>query len=383
LTLPSSPHHILFIIDDLSRIGGAERALFRIVRSLSADEFRCTVLTFRGGNLADPATVGCPVRVLPLTKTYDWNALRVAREIHRFVRRENVSIVHTFFATADLWAGPIAKLSGCRVLISSRRDLGILRSRKHSAGYKVLRGMYDAVFAVSPQVREFCIREDGLNPARVRTVFNGVDVGHAADTGSRPEIRRELGIPESARVITTVANIRRVKGIDILVEAAATVQRQCPEARFLVVGEKWEADYCRELEKRFAELDLVRNFQLLGRRDDVFPILRASDVFCLPSRSEGFSNALIEAMACGLPCVASAVGGNVEVVTDGTTGLLVPPENSGELAMALLRLLADPVLRSALGSRGEELVRRRFTNEATMSNLTSVYRSLIERRATA
>jgi glycosyltransferase involved in cell wall biosynthesis len=375
----NSRRHVLFIIDELCEIGGAERVLFKMIELLPAEKFRCSLLTFRTNEEADLSQIRCPVYVMPLTRTYDWNALKVAREIRNFVRREKVSIVHTFFETSDLWAGPIAKLSGCPVLISSRRDLGILRSRRHNVGYRVLRRLYDSVLAVSPQVRDFCIQQDGLDPARVQTLFNGLDMECAAapNAESRTVMRKQMNIPEHVPVITTVGNIRKVKGIDVLVEAAAEVSRARPDAVFLVVGRKSEEEHCRELEARIASLGLTANVRLLGSREDVFSILRMSDIFCLPSRSEGFSNALLEAMACRLPCVATDVGGNPEVLTHGESGLLVPIEDSTALARALMQLLSDRSLAGRMGLRGESVVQSRFTSQAMMNTLVSVYQGLL------
>jgi glycosyltransferase involved in cell wall biosynthesis len=371
------PRHILFMIDELCEIGGAERVLFKMIRSLPDHLFRCTLFTFRINEEADISKIGCPVHVLPLRKTYDWNAVKVAVAIRKFVKQEKVSIVHTFFETSDLWAGPIAKLSGCPVLVSSRRDLGILRSWKHRIGYKILRGLYDSVLTVSPQVSEFCIQQDGLDPSKVHTLFSGLDIESVAHATTRAAMRKQLRIDEAVPVITTVGNIRKVKGIDILLEAAALVCRKRPSTVFLVVGRKSEEEHCHELEDRIHSLGLRKNFRMLGSREDVFSILRMSDIFCLPSRSEGFSNALLEAMACTLPCVATDVGGNREVLTHGETGLLVPGESSEELALALLHLLSDPIRAKAMASRGVEVVRSRFTTEAMISNLTNVYQQLM------
>lgn len=369
--------HILFIIDELCEIGGAERVLFKMIRSLPDQFFRCSLMTFRINEEASIANIGCPLYVLPLTKTYGWNALKVAGKIRRFVQREKVSIVHTFFETSDLWAGPIAKLSGCPVLVSSRRDLGILRSRKHRIGYKVLKRFYDSVLTVSPQVREFCIQEDGLDPIKVQTLFSGVDMDCVATATGRSAMRRQLGISEIAPVVTTVGNIRKIKGIDVLLEAASFVCREHPNAVFLVIGRKSEADHCRELESRISALGLAENFKMLGSREDIFSILRMSDAFCLPSRSEGFSNALIEAMACSLPCVATNVGGNREVIIQRETGFLVPSEDPCEMALALTRLLSDPSQARAMGVRGKKIVQDRFTTEAMMANVIDVYKGLL------
>lgn len=375
---PNPRVHVLFIIDELCEMGGAERMLLKTVRLLPADRFRCSILTFRVNRNAEALKdIPCPLHVLPLKKTYDWNALKVAKQIRRIVQQEQVSIVHTFFETSDLWAGPIARLSGCPVLISSRRDLGILRSRKHKIGYKVMGRLYDAVLAVSPQVRDFCIEHDGLDPDKVRTLFNGMENEQVQRSRGRAAMRQEMGIADETSVITTVGNIRRVKGIDVLVQAAQRVCRKYPRALFLIVGRKSEQEYCRELENKIATLGLTHNFRFLGSREDVFPLLRMSDIFCLPSRSEGFSNALIEAMACRLPCVATDVGGNSEVIKHGESGFIVASEDWQDLAARLLFLLDDSSLATEMGLRGEEVIQSRFTAQAMIGELVQVYQELL------
>lgn len=377
-TGPDLRPHILFVIDELCEMGGAERALLKTIRLLPQDRFRCSLMTFRINPEAEEIKrASCPLYVLPLKKTYDWNAIKVASQIRAFVRREKVSIVHTFFETSDLWAGPIAKLSGCPVLISSRRDMGILRSRKHRIGYKLFRGFYDSVLAVSPQVRDFCIQQDGLDPAKVQTLFSGLEIERVEKGADRAILRRQMDIHETAPVITTVGNIRRVKGIDLLVEAAKLVCREYPRALFLVAGRKSEEQYCRELDEKILSSGLSENFRFLGSREDVFSILHVSDIFCLPSRSEGFSNALIEAMGCRLPCVATDVGGNREVLEHGQTGFLVANEDDRDLATRLICLLDDPSMAIEMGRRGEAVIHSRFTAEAMIRNLMEIYRKLL------
>lgn len=373
--------HVLFVIDQLSEMGGAERILCKIVRLLPQDLFRCSILTFKVNSEAEEIKrISCPLHVLPLGKTYNWNALRVARQIRALVRKEKTAIVHTFFETSDLWAGPIAKFSGRPVLISSRRDLGILRSLKHRIGYRLLGRLYDTVLAVSPQVRQFCLENDGLDPAKVQTLFNGVEMERVSEAANRLAMRRKMGISERTPVIITVGNIRRVKGIDLLVEAAQIVCRKHPEALFVVVGREAEPEYCRDLHARISSLALDRNFRFLGSCEDVFSLLLMSDVFCLPSRTEGFSNALIEAMACKLPCVATDVGGNREVLRHGETGFIVGQEDWKAMAEGIVSLLDDPGLGIDMGSRGEEIVHSRFTIQVMIEELVRVYQKLLAAR---
>ena len=372
------PPHILFVIDELCELGGAERALLKMIRLLPSQDFRCSLLTFRmRDEVEELKNIACPVYLLPLKKTYDWNALKAANQIRLLIRDEKISIVHTFFETSDLWAGPIAKLSGCPILISSRRDMGILRSGKHWGAYKLTGRFYDKVLAVSPQVKEFCIRQDGLNPEKVEVLFNGLEMEEVKKAAGRETMRQKMEIPQRTPVVATIANIRKVKGIDVLVKAASVVCKKHSDALFLVVGRKSEEQYCRELDDLITAFGLDGNFKFLGSCQDVFSILKMSDVFCLPSRSEGFSNALIEAMACGLPCVATDVGGNSEALKHDETGFIVASEDWADMAARLISLLDERTHAACMGLKGQEIVHNKFTAEAMMTGLADIYRSLL------
>ena len=381
LHLPEPPCpriHVLFMIDELCEMGGAERVLLKIIRRLPPERFRVSLITFRKDeSIEELKRLPCPVYVLPLRKTYDLNALRTAATIRRFIRAQQVSIVHTFFETSDLWGGVIARLSGCPVLISSRRDLGILRRGKHRIAYRLMNRLYDRVLAVSPQVRRYCIAHDRLPPERVQVLFNGLEMKKVNSAAERMEMRREMGIAPGAPVIVTVANVRKVKGLDVLVLAAAEVCRKYPDVLFAIVGRKTEQEYCRELAVMIEHLDLTRNFRFLGSYEEPYSLLKMSDVFCLPSRSEGFSNALIEAMACRLPCVATDVGGNREALEDGVSGFLVASEDPSEMAAGILKLLDNRDLAAQMGAQGEEIVLKKFTLDTMMAELITSYDALL------
>lgn len=373
-----SPVNVLYIIDQLCELGGAERMLLSILRALPKDRFRSSLLTFRinpGLNIF--ADFPCPYEVLPLQRTYGWTALQVARKIRRRIRDQRISIVHTFFETSDLWAAPLAKISGCKAVVSSRRDMGILRTRMHHIAYRIMNPTFDRVLTVSEAVRQFCIQSDHLSPKKVMTVYNGLALDKIASRNGTGELRARLGLDPSARLITTIGNIRRVKGIDILVEAAAKVACHFPNAIFLVVGRNSEPAHFQEIQERIVALRIEKNVRFLGESENIFPFLKMSEVFFLPSRSEGFSNALIEAMACGLPCVATRVGGNSEAMEDGRSGYLVESENADESAERILMLLRNPVEAARMGDAGKEIVERKFTADVMMRKLTECYDSLL------
>jgi glycosyltransferase involved in cell wall biosynthesis len=378
-TPPPSPDlqglpHVLLVLDQFPKnLGGGERVALKLASLLPAYGLRVSILTFF---IHPESTVRssapCPVYVLPLKRTYDLTALRAAFTLRRFLKDQKVQIVQTFFESSDIWAGFVTKAMSSAKLIWSRRDLGILRTRKHSIAYRLMSKLPDAVFAVSNQVRDHCIQVDGVDPARVHTIYNGLDLSR----WSKPRTPRD---PSSGLLVATVGNIRHVKGHDILIRAAAIVVSRFPCVRFSVAGAVLEEDYFAQLQDLIKDLDLTANFSFVGDVTDLHLYLASADIFVLPSRSEGFSNALIEAMAAALPLVASNVGGNGEAIQQGVNGLLVPADDPAPLADAIVSLLANPGLANSMGANGREIAAQRFTTEAMMNETVAIYRQVLHR----
>jgi glycosyltransferase involved in cell wall biosynthesis len=377
-----APVHVLFLIDQLREAGGAERMLLNTIRWLPREHFRCSLITFKiDESLELFKNLPCPHFVFPLRRTYDWNAFQIARKLREFIRKENVQIVHTFHETSDLWAGLIAKMSGDLALVSSRRDMGILRSPKHNVGYRLMNSKFDLVLTVSEEVRRFCIERDHLLPGKVATLWNGLELDRIPPKNGMGTLRSSLGVAVSTPVIATVGHVRRVKGIDVLVETAGIVAKKFPEAVFLIVGRNAESPYSQELATRIQELGIQRNVRFYGETEAISPLLRMCDIFFLPSRSEGFSNALIEAMACSLPCVATRVGGNAEAVEESQSGYLVDNEDAKTAAERIMQLLENPDAAKRMGLAGREIVERKFTANVMIDQLTGHYDRLLAARA--
>jgi glycosyltransferase involved in cell wall biosynthesis len=365
--------HVLLALDQFPKsLGGGERVVLRLAELLPEYGYRASILTLgvapESSILTSPAP--CPIYLLPMQRTYGPEAVGAALELRRLLREENVRIVQTFFESSDLWVGPVAKLMSDAKLAWSRRDMGILRGRKHRVAYRWMAKLPDRVFAVSEQVRRHCIDVDGVPANRVETLYNGLDL---AAWMARAEVDQERTRP----IIKTVGNIRRVKGHDVFLRAAAIVLREFPDAQFCIGGEVLEAEFFAELEELTQELGIGESVTFTGPVSDVCAYLQDARLFVLPSRSEGFSNAIIEAMSAALPVVATDVGGNAEAVTDGVTGRVVPPENADALAAAMIELLSDPERCREMGAAGRSRVAERFTTEAMMRQLVSAYESLI------
>jgi glycosyltransferase involved in cell wall biosynthesis len=364
--------HVLLVVDQLSEtLGGGERIVLKLAGLLPEYGFRASILTFsahpKSAALKSPP---CPVYVLPLRRTYDLTALRAALELRRFLRQHKIQIVQTFFESSDLWAGFVTKMMSKAKLIWSRRDMGILRTGKHHLAYRLMAGTPDAVFAVSEQVRRHCIEVDRIDSARVQTIYNGLNLSEWNSASTPPKTSGEL-------LVTTVGNIRRVKGHDIFIEAAASIVPRFPNVSFSIAGDVLERDYFAELQALVRDLNLSDHFHFVGGVKDIREYLSGADIFVLPSRSEGFSNAIVEAMAASLPVVATNVGGNAESVKDLVNGLLIPPEDSSALSEAIYRLLSNPSQSKAMGIAGKALVAQHFTTEAMMNRITAAYRAIL------
>jgi glycosyltransferase involved in cell wall biosynthesis len=368
---------VLYLIDELCGLGGAEKALLRIVRHLPRERFRPLVATFRS-DPSFPADAFCaPLYVLPLRRTYDWQAVRAACSLRRLIRDARVRIAHCFFETADLWGGAVAKWSGCPVLISSRRDMGILSNWKHRLAYRAMGRMFDQVQTVSEKVRRLTITRDHLPEGRVVTVYTGVDLEGGRPDKRRAELRRELGLPVSSPLVITVANLRPVKGIEIFLRAAALVCRKRPDATFVIVGAASDPGYFEEMQRLSTWLGISDHVRFWGPEGQPAKLLSSSDIFALLSNNEGFSNAIVEAMAQQLPCVVTDVGGNAEAVRDGHNGWLVPRADYSAAADRILALVEDVELRRRMGAAGFEVVERQFTTPAMIERLTGCYEALL------
>ena len=376
-TAPQNPAlpHVLLVVDQFPRaLGGGERIVLKLAALLPAYGYRVSILTFsvhpQTSALDSPP---CPVYLLPLQRTYDLNAIRAGLQLRRFLQHNQVQIVQTFFESSDIWAGFVTRTVANIKLVWSRRDMGILRTQKHHVAYRLMRRMPHAVFAVSDLVRQHCIEVDGIPPARVQTVYNGLNLADWFATQPSPTPAAPTPQPH----ITTAGNIRPVKGHDVLIRAAAIVLQQFPNARFTIAGEVLEPAYYAELQALIVELNLSQNFTFLGGIANLRDHLATATIFSLPSRSEGFSNSIIEAMAAALPVVATNVGGNAEAVADGTSGYIVPSEDPTALAAAILHLLANPAHATQMGEAGKHIAAEKFTNEAMMLRTTNTYATLL------
>ena len=241
------------------------------------------------------------------------------------------------------------------------------------------------VTAVGEASRRMVCTLSGIDEAEVEIIPNGIDLNRfrpsPPDRRAGASLRSELGIPAEAGLAVHVAGLRSVKdqatllrAWRLVVDAARRDHR--PDPALLLIG---EGPRRGDLEGLAANLGLARTVRFLGLRRDVDSILPCCDVFVLSSLSEGLSFAILEGMACGLPVVATHVGGNVELVEEGKTGRLTPPGDPSAMAAALSGLLSDPSTRQAMAARGRRFVERRHDVARSTDRYARLYRELVDR----
>jgi glycosyltransferase involved in cell wall biosynthesis len=231
---------------------------------------------------------------------------------------------------------------------------------------------------VSQAIRTMLIG-DGVPAPRAVVVNEGIDL-ERVDAAPRAELHEELWLPHHAPIIGNVAALVPHKGQRHLIETAALVIRQVPDARFVIAG---EGELRSTLERQIRDRHLEKHVTLLGFRPDVLSLHKAFDVFVMSSVTEGLGTSLLDAMACGKPVVATAAGGIPEVVEDGITGLLVPPRDHRAMAAAIVKLLNDAALRRQMGEAGLASVRERFSVERMVMDTLRVYQRVALRQLDA
>src|SRR6266849_3449700 len=349
--------HVLFLIDHLLALGGGEGNLLKVVQLLPPDRVRCTIATL-SIDAAIQKSISVPVHVFPLRRVYGLTGFRAAWRLRRLIRSEKIDIVQTYFETSNLWGGLVAK---------------------HRLGYQVINRISDRVLAVSEEVKRFCIGQDHVAPAKVSVIYNGVDLQQITEVAGQ---ERSSSYSEFAgkKIVTCLANLRRVKGVDVFLRAAHLVCQQLPDTIFLIAGSLYEKEYSREVLDLVESLGLQNNVRFLEFVENPVPLLKMSSIFCMLSRSEGFCNALLEAMACGVPSVVSRVGGNPEAITDGQSGFLIPVEDYQTAAERLLFLLRNPDQARQIGEAGRVAVFSQFSASAMINSLISLYSDMMTKR---
>lgn len=366
--------NLVYIITLKLNPGGTENHLLRVLRELNKDNFNIRVISIYGRGALDENFIESGIYLWrPKCKLHAFCALKSFFYIIFLMLRDRNAIFHFWLPYAYILGGFCGVLTRARVMMMSRRSLNHYQKKYFLVRFleKMLHKKMKFVLSNSRAVANDLL-EEGVPSAKLRIIPNCVDISEYSLKNSYSSVRVELNIPDKCFVICCVANLIEYKGHDTLIDALGKISTYIPDDwRLICAG----ADHGikHSLIQRAKQLNIADKILFLGSRTDVPDIFRASDISVLASHEEGSSNAVIEAMALGCPVIATAVGGNRELISDGETGLLVPPKNIDALASAILKLTRDPILRNKVGLEALNYIQKNHSLSACISEYKSIY----------
>lgn len=387
---PASHRPELFFAIGSLRIGGAERHLADVTRELVRRGWPVTVYSIvETGPLYDALRQSGVTVILPPVESpqSSWSALRrlyrvVAASAHFFMtmQRRRPAIVHFYLPLAYFLGVPLAILAGLQIRVMSRLSLNLYQQEdwRYRLAEPILHRGVRLIIGNSRAILQELETEEGVPASRLALIYSGIDTDAFVRENTRPKTRGRLGIAQNSLTLITVANLIPYKGHKDLIDALAIAKSELPENwRLLVVGR--DDGLGDSLRAQASAALIADNIRWLGVVADVADLLNAADIGLLCSHQEGFSIAILEAMAAGLPMIATDVGGNAEAIVDGETGLIVPAHNPKALARAIVTLAKAPAARAAYGNAGRERVTKNFSLANCVDQYEALYIGLLRR----
>ena len=376
----------LLLVTRALDVGGTERHLAQIAPGLARRGFDVSLycLAKEGAQVAEVGASGIRVvgarpgaGLLPRlgsAATLAAGALGLIPEM--LLQRPDIA--HFFLPHAFLAGSVAAALTQVPVRIMSRRCQNLYQL-KHPVLARLerrLHGTMTAILGNSQRIVDELIGEEGVPASRTGLIYNGSDLARFQSPVDRVKVRAKLGIDPTTTVIACLANLMSYKGHAELLVALAAIKDRLPKHwKLLAIGR--DGGTLADLKAQTSALGLEENVLWLGLRRDVADLLRASDIGVLASHEEGFSNAIIESMASGLPMVVTNAGGNAEAVPHGICGLVTPAHDPGALAQAIARLALDPSLAARMGAASRRHAGQNFSLEACLDKYEATYRALL------
>jgi glycosyltransferase involved in cell wall biosynthesis len=370
---------VCFLIDELA-MAGTETQLLALIRHLDRSRVQPYLVLLRGQGRSsrELEPENCPIRRLGVNSLRSVKSALKAMAFIHFLWRERIDVVQAYFPDSSYFGVLSAWLAGVRHRVRTRNNIGHWLTPSHRLIGQALNLFTTATIANCDAAREALLADERPRRDRVYVLENGVDLDRflalqlpgRVGTVASPLSRSEL-------CVGTVANLRRVKGLDLLVAAASLLSEHFPNMSFRIAG---EGEQRQELEAQIRQMGIAERFHLCGQQSDISGFLGGLDVAVLASRAEGMPNAVLEYMAAARPIVATAVGAVPELISDGVHGLLVPSEDAGALAAAIARLVADRALAGRLAEAARRRAIERYSREAMVRRFEDFYTRLVYSR---
>jgi glycosyltransferase involved in cell wall biosynthesis len=357
--------------------GGCERDLAKIAMGLDRSEFTPYVGCFRpdGLRVDELKQAGIPIIEFPVKSLRSWGSLRGALDMRRYIREYGLQLVHCFDVPTAMWGAPVGRFWGVPVVVSQLS----YRTLYSSTERRLLRfadRVATRILVNCVAMKRHMIQDEGAPEEKTYLCYNGVDTSiFHPGPASRPEKLTGANV-----VLGTIANLREEKGIDLLLKGYALLRKMIGGTKLFIVGDGPEMDALQNLAR---ELGIADDTLFLVGKPDISSEMRALDIFVLPSYSEAFSNALLEAMASGCAVVGSDIGGTPEMIDDGKNGLLFQCGSAEDLAAKLRIVVENAEMRSRFQKASARRAREEFSLERNLAGFRQLYLSLTVNKVAA
>jgi len=378
---------VLHIITRMIKGGAQENTLLTVV---NLDKVCYRASLFSGPSVGSEGEIESKARELDVDLTIipelvreisPIDDLKALYKLYILIKNGGYDIVHTHSSKAGLLGRIAAKMAGVKIIVHTPHShifygyYGKLLSQVFVWIEKIAAHFTDRIIALTPLEKLEHLQYGVGSADQFTVVYSGVPLDPYLNVGiNKNHKREEFGLNEKDKICIFVARLAPVKGHQYLISAIPEVLEDEPKARFVFVG---DGELRNELERQALDLGVKDSVIFTGLRDDVPELLAMSDIFVLSSINEGMGRVLVEAMAVGLPVVATRVGGVPAVVVDGETGIIVPSRDPGALADAIIKLLKDEDLRQRMGDAGRKRVDPDFSVETMVRRIEGIYEELI------
>ncbi len=364
---------ILYLITELE-FGGAENLLLELSRYISREYFDVSIGYLKGKGTLKEDFKKIGIRVVYFNMRSRLDVFCIFR-LAGFIRKEKFDIVHTHLIDADIFGYFGAKIAGVSRIVSTKHSTDDFRKRKTISVFldAFVANRICKNIAVSNAVREFLIKHQKIAQEKIKVVYHGINVPRFSWEINKDKSKVDLDLNSEEYIVGVIGRFEKEKGHIFLIEAINKIMLEIKNIHFVFLG---EGSLKESMQEKINSLNLNNKATFLSARKNVESVLNALDILVMPSLWEGLGMASLEAMAAGVPVLASDVEGIREVVKNNETGILVPPADSGELANQVLALLKDEPLRSRLSKNGRDFVEKNFNINKFVNEMELLYKQL-------
>ncbi len=364
---------VCLMVDTVGLDAGTERLVSETAMRLDPAKVEVHLVCLEHSQRLEDLGRYCKTQVFPAKRLNSWDGLLQIRRFHRYLKEMRIDVMHAFMTKSAILGVMAFPRSGCKAMVASRLSVDWYTPPLTAFFRYYMNPRTTRIFANSEGVKRFVVEKEKASPEKVDVIYQGVDMNRYSTQDGDTSSAKSLGIPEGVPVVGIVANYRPIKDLPLFLRAAAIVAARFPNAAFLLVGKGGQYE---ELKQLAQDLGISHAVFFSNGQGDVAEYLRRISIACLSSESEGFSNAILEYMAVGLPVVATDVGGNGEAILHRETGFLVKDRSPEAFAAPIVELLENEDLRRAMGQRAQDRCRKLFSMETYIGRLESYYQDL-------